>query len=100
MDAAAVLPAFAGTAVHDCWAPYDSYQHITAHALCNAHALREMQAVADTAPDGEWCWATQAADALRGMKRLADASLAIDRTLDHVDQGELAGTGTAITPRC
>jgi hypothetical protein len=43
------------------------------HALCNAHALRELQAVTDAAQPGQWCWAAQAADALRDMKRLADA---------------------------
>jgi hypothetical protein len=36
MDAAGVLPDFAGVAVHDAWAPYDTYSQIT-HALCNAH---------------------------------------------------------------
>jgi transposase len=52
MDALGVLPAFGGIAVHDCWAPYDSCQDIAAHAVCNAHALRELQAVTDTAPQG------------------------------------------------
>jgi transposase len=89
MDAAGVLPAFAGIAVHDCWAPYDGYDQVR-HALCNAHALRELQAVTDAAPAGQWCWATQAADALRDMKRLADASLAIDGTLDHADQARMS----------
>jgi transposase len=89
MDAAGVLPAFAGIAVHDCWAPYDSYDQ-AAHALCNAHALRELQAVTDAAPGGAWCWAAQAADALRDMKRLADASASIDGTLAHPDQPNMA----------
>lgn len=44
----------------------------------------------DAAPEGQWCWAAQAADAQRDMKRLADASLAIDGTLGHVDQDKLA----------
>jgi transposase len=90
MDAAGVLPAFGGIAVHDAWAPYDSYDRVAGHALCNAHALRELQAVMDAAPPGQWCWAGQAADAQRSMKRLADASLVIDATLDHLDQGKLA----------
>lgn len=89
MDAAGVLPAFTGIAVHDCWAPYDGYAQVT-HALCNAHALRELQAVTDAAPPGSWCWATQAAGALRDLKRLADASLAIDGTLAHTAQAELS----------
>ena len=90
MDAAGVLPAFGGIAVHDAWAPYDTYQHLAGHALCNAHALRELQAVTDAAPPGQWCWASQAAGALRDMKRQADASLAADGTLDHVDPAAMA----------
>jgi hypothetical protein len=90
MDAAGVLPSFRGIAVHDAWAPYDTYQHLAGHALCNAHALRELQAVIDAAPEGAWCWAAQAADAQRDMKRLVDASLAVDATLDHIDQAKLA----------
>lgn len=89
MDAAGVLPVFAGVAVHDAWAPYDTYAQ-AAHALCNAHTLRELQAVIDAAPAGQWCWAAQAADAQRNMKRLVDASLATDGTLAHIDQAKLA----------
>ncbi len=44
MDAAGVLPGFTGVAVHDAWAPYDTYTTAT-HALCNAHLLRELVAV-------------------------------------------------------
>jgi hypothetical protein len=32
--------------------------------------LRELQAVADTTPTGQWCWATQTADALVAMQKL------------------------------
>ncbi len=85
MEAAGVLPAFAGIAVHDAWAAYDTYAGVAGHALCNAHALRELQAVIDASAPGQWCWAGQAADALRNMKRQADASLAVDGTLDHLD---------------
>lgn len=92
MDAAGVLPAFGGIAVHDARAPYDTCQDLAGHALCNAHALRELQAVIDAAPGDQWCWAAQAADALRAMKRLADASLAIDGTLDDAGQAEMART--------
>lgn len=35
-----VLPNYAGTLVHDCWAPYWSLQ--CAHSLCAAHLLREL----------------------------------------------------------
>jgi transposase len=41
MDAAGVLPGFAGIAVHDGWAPYRVYEKAR-HALCGAHHLREL----------------------------------------------------------
>jgi transposase len=89
MDAAGVLPVFGGVAVHDAWAPYDTYTAAT-HALCNAHLLRELQQVIDSAPEGEWCWAAQAADALRQMKTLVERALATGG-LEYLDQTALAG---------
>jgi transposase len=66
MDQIGILPALTGTLVHDAWAPYDTYTNIAATQLCCAHVLRELQAVSDQHqhPDGAWCWAVQAADAL------------------------------------
>ena len=76
IDDAGVLPQFRGIAVHDAWAPYDTYLDVE-HQLCCAHALRELQAVADAAPpDAEWCWAGQAADALVAMQQLASEAIA------------------------
>jgi transposase len=77
-----VLPAFGGVAVHDAWAPYDSYT-AAGHQLCCAHALRELQAVTDLAPEGQWCWATQAADALTAMHELVSET--IRQGLDMAD---------------
>lgn len=72
INAAGVLDRFSGVAVHDAWAPYDTYPD-PAHQLCCAHALRELTAVTDThttAGDTRWCWATQTADALVAMQHL------------------------------
>jgi transposase len=70
IDAAGVLSRFEGVAVHDAWAPYDTYADVE-HQLCCAHALRELAAVTDTAPtDADWCWATQAADTLVAIQTL------------------------------
>src|SRR5215216_5208079 len=51
MDAAGVLPGFAGVAVHDGWSPYWRYQDIT-HALCGAHLLRELEAITEEPGQG------------------------------------------------
>lgn len=45
MDAAGVLPHFRGIAVHDGWSAYSRYG--CAHALCNAHHLRELTALSE-----------------------------------------------------
>jgi transposase len=83
IDDLGVLGRFRGVAVHDAWAPYDTYL-APDHQLCCAHARRELQAVADAAPAGEWCWATQAGDALVAMQRLVrDASQAGHDRLDE-----------------
>jgi hypothetical protein len=76
MDAIGILPKFAGVGVHDAWAPYDTYTHMI-HALCNAHALRELIYVTDTATGEVADHAQQAATALRRLNRLiADARTA------------------------
>ena len=87
MEAMGILASFAGVAVHDAWAPYDTYSSPD-HQLCCAHALRELQAVTDSAPAGQWCWAAQAADALTGMQALASEAIAQGR--DEVDPAALA----------
>jgi transposase len=76
MDAAGVLPAFAGIAVHDAWAPYDTCTGVAAHALCNAHILRELTAVTETGTELDKAWARQAIDALLALKNAADAARA------------------------
>ncbi len=69
IDDLGVLGRFGGVAVHDAWAPYDTYADVE-HQLCCAHALRELAAVAEATPaDTDWCWATQAADALVAMQK-------------------------------
>jgi transposase len=74
MEAMGVLPSFAGVAVHDAWAPYDTYT-TPEHQLCCAHALRELQSAADCAAEGQWCWAVQAAEAITGMQKLVSAAI-------------------------
>ena len=73
MDAAGVLPSFTGVAVHDAWAPYDTYKNPT-HALCNAHAVRELVYVLDTAPAPLAALATQAIEAMVEIKDIVTAA--------------------------
>ena len=79
MDAAGVLPSFAGIACHDAWAPYDKYGQVAGHALCCAHLLRELIAVTETGTPDDVIWARQAIDALLVLKDAADAARAIGR---------------------
>src|SRR3954467_12135750 len=86
IDAAGVLPSFAGIAVHDAFTSYARYRSVT-HALCNAHLLRELIAVVDfhtahppagaDTPAG-WCWAGQIIDALLGLKAVTDTGVLPD----------------------
>jgi transposase len=78
IEDAGVLPGFTGVAVHDAWAPYDTYLDAD-HQLCCAHALRELQGVADCRPADQWCWADQAADALVAMQKLVADAIAAGR---------------------
>jgi hypothetical protein len=88
IDDAGVLPRFRGVAVHDAWAPYDTYLDAE-HQLCCAHALRELQAVTDTTdPEAEWCWATQAGDALVAIQKLVDDAIAAGA--DTIDPAALS----------
>ncbi|MGH3884788.1 MAG: IS66 family transposase [Pseudonocardiaceae bacterium] len=87
IDDAGVLGRFRGVAVHDAWAPYDTYTDIE-HQLCCAHALRELAGVADATPsDADWCWAGQAADALVAMQKLVAEAIAA--SADNLDADAL-----------
>jgi transposase len=74
MKAAGVLPHFAGIAVHDAWAPYDTFENVAGHALCGAHVLRELVAVTETGTGLDKAWAQQAIDALLALNEAAEAA--------------------------
>jgi hypothetical protein len=74
MKAAGVLPSFTGIAVHDAWAPYDTFGNVAGHALCGAHVLRELVAVTDTGTALDKAWAQQAIDALLALNDAAEAA--------------------------
>ena len=76
MKAAGVLPHFAGIAVHDAWAPYDTFGNVAGHALCGAHVLRELVAVTETGTGLDQAWAQQAIDALLALNEAAETARA------------------------
>lgn len=65
-DAIGLLPHYQGVLVHDNWAPYFKYTHMT-HALCNAHHLRELTAIAE---NDQQPWATWMQHLLLAAKAL------------------------------
>ncbi|MEU1449185.1 IS66 family transposase [Streptomyces mirabilis] len=96
-DAAGILPAFRGVAMHDAWAPYDTYTEAT-HALCSAHALRELVAVTECGSEQARCAAYRAIDALLALKKAADAArtAGAERIADRLSTGELKALRTAV----
>lgn len=99
-DAIGILPAFTGTAAHDAWAPYFTYDDC-AHALCNAHLLRELIYLHE---QHHQAWADELATLLvtakdlvdtarvAGQQHLDDSTRAtLDAHYDHLlDQGRAA----------
>ena len=47
IEAINIIPRYGGTAIHDCWASYLSYDHI-GHGLCGSHRLRELVFIIET----------------------------------------------------
>lgn len=76
MDAAGILPAFKGVAVHDGWASYREYD--CTHALCNAHHLRELIYLEETTQQP---WARKMIEFLRAARKEAHALHAAQRTV-------------------
>jgi transposase len=72
MDALGVLPAFRGRAVHDGLTSYGQYQDC-AHALCNAHHLRELTFVEEQLKQG---WARDLKTLLLEIKQAVDTARA------------------------
>jgi transposase len=101
MDDLGVIGSMSGVAVHDGWKPYRHYG--VDHALCNAHHLRELTAVAVGWDQG---WAGELAGLLVEAKHAVEAT----RTSgpDHLDAatlhsirvryGQLVAKGLAANP--
>ena len=101
MDDLGVIGEMSGVAVHDGWRPYRHYG--IDHALCNAHHLRELTAVAVGWDQG---WANDLAGLLVEAKHAIEAARA--EGSDHLDAatlhsirvryGQLVAKGFAANP--
>lgn len=49
-----LLPSYQGILMHDAYRSY--FGHSYQHALCNAHLLRELQAIYEADPSQRWAW--------------------------------------------
>ena len=67
INAMGILPGFRGILMHDHWKPY--YLYACAHALCNAHHLRELTRAFEQ--DGQQ-WARQLHDFLLSLNEAVD----------------------------
>jgi transposase len=92
LDHAGVLPNFTGVAVHDGFTPYRRYTGVQ-HALCNAHHLRELQAVIEQDTDGKQSWARQMDRLLRELHGAVATATADGH--DHLDVLQLAAARAA-----
>ena len=72
LDAIGVLPAFTGCAMHDAFSSYFGYEGC-AHALCNAHLLRELIALIEQTKQS---WPGKMSDLLLEIKQAVDRTKA------------------------
>lgn len=82
-DYLGVIKEMKGVAVHDGWRPYRSYNVV--HALCNAHHLRELQAVIERFDQS---WAAEMKTLLIEAKVACEEQMA--KGLDHLSPKKLS----------
>lgn len=83
-DAIGILPQFTGTLVHDAWATYFQYA-LLAHALCNAHHLRDLTAIVE---NDQQQWAAWMIGCLLTAKQLVEQAWQAAETELPTDQIE------------
>lgn len=78
-DDIGILPGFTGTAEHDCWSPYLTYD--CSHALCCAHLIRELTFPAEECAQD---WALDMTELLLEANEAVKEAKALGRTgLSH-----------------
>ncbi len=69
INAMNILTQFRGFAIHDCWAPYNTYDNAV-HGLCNAHHSRELDGIYETYMQP---WALQMRQHLQAINKTVNA---------------------------
>jgi transposase len=75
IDEIAVMAKMAGVAVHDGWKPYRTYDVV--HALCNAHHVRELEAIGAAEHQS---WASEMVELLYDAREVVERAKAAART--------------------
>ena len=73
-----LLPSYAGILMHDAYRSY--FVHAYEHALCNAHLLRELQAIYEADQSQRWAW---------HMMRLLRTAWALVKSAQETGQSQL-----------
>ncbi len=73
-----LLPSYAGILMHDAYRSY--FGHAYEHPLCNAHLLRELQAIYETDPSQRWAWQ---------LRRLLRTAWSLVKTAQEAGQTQL-----------
>ena len=86
MERIGVLPEYMGTIITDCWASY--WDKGSRHGLCNAHLLRELNALVKFFPRDK-CWAQKMFDLLMEINN--ERTKLIEQGIDQFPQERIDG---------
>ena len=82
IDEIGIMAKMAGVAIHDGWKPYRTYDVV--HGLCNAHHVRELEAIAAASHQA---WAKDMTDLLYDAREMVERAKAAGK--DHLSRSTL-----------